>query len=203
MAEVPVASLDPRHQKLIDNARIALERGNFDYVLEVTSQVLKAQPGCLPVRRLQRVAQLRAARAKGGGGFMAKMAAGFSTAPFLFGSGKKDPAKLLESAEQLLAKDPANVSGLKLLAEAAQGLGLRETVAFALDAIREIEPENRNNLLALGEAWFAAGKPTEALKIADEILRLKPADAEAQDLMRKASVAQTVTKVGWENQTNF
>src|SRR5947199_10150355 len=91
MREIPVASLDPRHQKLIENARVALDRGNLDYVVEVTAQVLKTQPGCLPVRRLQRVAQLRAARAKGSG-FMSKMTAGLSAAPFMFGAGKRDPA---------------------------------------------------------------------------------------------------------------
>ncbi|MBI5766191.1 MAG: tetratricopeptide repeat protein [Verrucomicrobia bacterium] len=201
MPEVPVASLDPRHQKLIDNARIALDRGQLDYVLEVTAQVLKVQPGCLPVRRLQRVAQLRSS--KGKGGFMSRVSSGLSAAPFMFGGGKKDPAKQLETAETLLAKDPANVAALKMLAEAAQGLGFPETVAFALDAVRELEPENRANLLALGEAWLAAGKPADALKIADEILAAKPTDAEAQSLMRKASVAQTVTKVGWGAETSY
>src|SRR5215211_7244244 len=130
MSEVSVASLDPRHQKLIENARIALERGNLDYVLEVTSQVLKAQPGCLPVRKLQRVAQLRQHRAKNTG-FMGK-ALGWSTAPFMFVGGKKEPTKQLETAETMLAKDPTSVPALKLLAEAAGSLGLPETVAFAL-----------------------------------------------------------------------
>jgi tetratricopeptide (TPR) repeat protein len=134
---------------------------------------------------------------------MAKALGGFSTAPFMFGGGKKDPAKLLESAEALLAKDPTSVAGLKLLAEAAGGLGLPETVAFALDAVRELEPDNRANLLALGEAWIAAGKPAEAVKTADAMLAQKPADAEAQALLRKASVAQTVTKGNWEAQGNF
>lgn len=202
MPEVPVASLDPRYQKLIENARIALDRGNMDYVLEVTSQVLKVQPGCLPVRKLQRVAQLRASRGKTGG-FMGKALSGLSNAPFMFGGGRKDPAKLLESAEGLLAKDPNNVPALKMLAEAAGSLGLVETVAFALDAVREIEPANRANLLALGEAWLAADKPTEALKAADEILRDRPTDAEAQNLMRKASVAQTVEKHKWDDEATY
>ena len=201
MPEVSVASLDPRHQKMIENARVALERGNLDYVLEVTAQVLKAQPGCLPVRKLQRVAQLR--RSKGRGGFMARMSAGISNAPFMFGGGKKDPAKLLESAEGLLAKDPTNVPALKLLAEAAGTLGFPETVAFALDAVRELDPANRENLLALGEAWLSAGKPTDALKIADEILAARPVDAEAQSLMRKALVAQTVVKNRWDAQSTY
>jgi tetratricopeptide (TPR) repeat protein len=201
MPEVTVASLDPRHQKLIENARIALERGNLDYVLEVTAQVLKVQPGCLPVRRLQRVAQLRGHRGKSGG-FMGRALTGLTNAPLMFG-GKKEPAKQLELAESMLAKDPTNVPALKLLAEAAGGLGLLETVAFALEAVREIEPTNRANLLALGEALLAAAKPADALKVADEILRDKPTDAEAQNLMRKASVAQTVAKHAWDDQNTY
>jgi hypothetical protein len=202
MAEVPITALEPRQQKMVENARVALERANFDYVIEVTTQVLKASPGCLPVRRLQRVAQLRQARAVKGG-FMAKVSSGLSTAPFMFGGGRKDPARLLVAAEASLARDPTNVVALKLLAEAAQGLGLRETAAFALDAVREIEPANRANLLALGEAWFTAGCMADALKTADEILRLDPVSPEAQTLMRKASVAQTVAKVGWEKTGTF
>ncbi|WP_414661531.1 tetratricopeptide repeat protein [Horticoccus sp. 23ND18S-11] len=201
MPEVSVASLDPRHQKLVENARVALDRGNFDYVLEVTSQVLKMQPGCLPVRKLQRVAQLRQNRGKSGG-FMGK-AIGWSTAPFLFAGSKKDPQKQLETAEGMLAKDPTSVGALRMLAEAAGALGFPETVAFALDAVRELEPDNRANLLALGEAWLAAGKATEALKIADELLKDKPTDADAQNLMRKSSVAQTVTKQGWDQKTSY
>ena len=203
MPEIPVASLDPRHQKLVENARVALDRGTLDYVLEVTAQVLKMQPGCLPVRRLQRVAQLRQHRGSRSSGFMGRALSGLSTAPFMFGGGKKDPAKLLETAEGLLAKDPVSVPALKMLAEAAGGLGFPETVAFALDAIREIEPENKQNLLALGEAWLAAGKSTDALKIADDILKDRPTDADAQNLMRKASVAQTVTKHNWETKQSF
>src|SRR5687768_9278155 len=111
MPEVPVASLDPRQQKLIENARVALERGNLEYVLEVTSQVLKAQPGCLPVRKLQRIAQLRQSRGKTAG-FMGKAFSGLS-APFMFG-GKKEPAKQLETAETMLAKDPMNLAGLRV-----------------------------------------------------------------------------------------
>ena len=134
---------------------------------------------------------------------MGRALSGLSTAPFMFGGGKKDPAKQLETAEAFLAKDPTSVPALKMLAEAATGLGYLETVAFALDAVRELEPDNRPNMLALGDALLAAGKPVDALKIADEILRDRPSDAEAQSLMRKASVAQTVTKHNWDVKQSF
>ena len=201
MPEIAVTSLDPRQQKLVDNARVALERGQLDYTLDACAQILKTAPGCLPVRRLQRMAQLKDFRSKNK--FMAKTLGGFSTAPFMFGGGKKEPAKQLEAAEGLLAKDPTSVGALRLLAEAAGGLALAETAAFALDAIRELEPGNRTNLLALGEAWIVAGKAAEAVKTADLLLRQKPADAEAQALLRKASIAQTVTKGNWEAQGDF
>jgi hypothetical protein len=201
MPEVSVASLDPRHQKLVENARLALERGNLDYALEVTAQVLKTAPGCLPVRRLQRVAQLR--QAKGRGGFFAKLARGVSTAPYLLGGGQPEPARQLASAEALLAKDPANAQGLRLLADAARGLGWLETVAFALEALRELEPHNRATHLALGEAWLAAGKAAEALKIADALLAARPVDADAQALMRQASVAQTVRQNRWDAPSDY
>src|SRR4051812_33484981 len=135
MPEIPVGSLDPRHQKLIENARVALDRGNLDYVLEVTAQVLKAQPGCLPVRKLQRVAQVRQHRGKSGG-FMGRAISGLSTAPFMFGGGKKDPAKLLEAAEGFLAKDPMSIPALKMLAEAAGGPGPAQTGGGGRDARR-------------------------------------------------------------------
>ena len=101
MPEIPVASLDPRHQKLIENARIALDRGNLEYVVEVTEQVLRMQPGCLPVRKLRRVAQLRAHRGKGGG-FVGRALSGLSAAPVLLTASKKEPAQMLEAAEGLL-----------------------------------------------------------------------------------------------------
>jgi uncharacterized protein HemY len=59
MPEIPVSALDPKQQRQVENARIALERGDLDYVLEVCAQILKKSPGCLPVRRLQRAAQLQ------------------------------------------------------------------------------------------------------------------------------------------------
>lgn len=200
MPETPVASLDPRQQKLFENARVALERGQLDYALEVSAQILKAAPGCLPVRRLQRLAQLKQHKGKSS---LAKTFSGFSSAPFMFGGGKKDPKKQLETAEAQLAKDPTSLPALKMLAEAAGGLDLPETVAFALDAVRELAPDDRANLLALGEAWLAAGKHAEALKTADLMLKTKPMDAEAQNLMRKASIAQTVTKGNWESKESF
>lgn len=201
MPEIPVSSLDPRVQKQIENSQIALQRGNLDYVLDVTSQVLKSAPGCLPVRRLQRVAQLRQLGTKNK--LFAKAFGSVTQAGFLFGGGKKDPSKALETAEKMLASDPTSVPALKLLAEAAQGLDMPDTVAFAWEAIHELNPADREALLNYGEACLVAKRPKDALRAADELLKLKPQDGDALSLMRKAAIAQTTDKGNWEDKGSF
>lgn len=201
MPEIPVSSLDPRVQKQIENSQIALQRGNLDYVLDVTAQVLKAAPGCLPVRRLQRVAQLRQLGTKNK--LFAKAFGSVTQAGFLFGGGKKDPTRALENAEKMLAADPTSVPALKLLADAAHGLDMPETVAFAWESIHELNPNDREALLNYGEACLVAKRPKDALRAADELLKLRPQDGDALSLMRKAAIAQTTEKGNWEEKGSF
>jgi tetratricopeptide (TPR) repeat protein len=201
MPEISVSSLEPRVQKQLENAQIALQRGNLDYVLDVTSQVLKTAPACLPVRRLQRAAQLRQFASKNK--LFSKAFGSVTQAGFLFGGGKKDPAKTLENAEKLLAADPTSVPALKLLAEAAAGLDLPDTVAFAWEAIRELQPADRETLLTLSEVYLTAKRPKDALRVADELLKLRPQDGDALALMRKAAIAQTTDKGNWEEKGSF
>lgn len=201
MAEVAFASLDPRLQKLIENSRVALERGNFEYTIEACAQVLKMAPGCLVARKMQRAAQLKKYRSKNH--FMAKALGSMANAGLVFGHVRKDPAKALEVAEKILGGDPTSVSALRMLAEAASALNMPETAAFAYDALREYEPDNKENLLHMGEALFAAGKLADAVHAADAVLKLNGNDADALDLMRRASIAQATAQGNWEGQGSY
>jgi len=133
---------------------------------------------------------------------------------------KNSVTEQLARAESRLAKNPYDTGALRLLGEAATGakaaraatsasaslasaLGWAETAVFAYEAIREIEPTNRANLLALGEAFLAAERADDALKIADTLLAQNAVDGDAQTLMRKASIAQTLDKGNWEAAGDF
>ena len=201
MQEVPLTSLDVRLQKQVETAQVALQRGNFDYVIEVTGQVLKHAPGCLPVRRLQRVALMK--RLDGKNKLISKALGSVTMAGFMFGGGKKDPAKSFENAEKMILADPTNVAALKSLGENATALGLMETAAFAWECIREVQPKDHDTLVHLAEAYIAAKMHKEAVRVADELLKLRPQDGDALALMRKASVAQTMDKGNWESQSSF
>lgn len=200
MQEVPLTSLDVRLQKQVETAQVALQRGNFDYVIEVTAQVLKHATGCLPVRRLQRVALLKRLETKNK--LISKAFGSVTMAGFLFAT-KKDPQKAFENAEKILLSDPTNVPALKSLAENATALGLLETATFAWEAIRELQPKDHDTLVHLAEAYIAAKMHKEAVRVADDLLKLRPQDGDALALMRKASVAQTMDKGNWESQSSF
>jgi len=200
MQEVPLNSLEFRLQKQIENAQVALQRGNFDYVVEITTQVLRQEPGCVPVRRLQRVALVK--RAAAHNNFMSKAKGTMTMAGFMFSS-KKDPIKALESADKLLHADPNNIAALKAFAEATKALGLMETSAFGWEAIRDLQPKDHDTMIALCEAFIEAKMYKEAVGVAEDLLKLRPNDGDALALMRKTSVAQTMDKGKWETQASF
>lgn len=201
MPDVPVSALALRQQKLIDNARIALELGNLEYAIDATEQVLRSTPGCVTVRRLHRIALLK--KFSGRNRLVAKAMGSLSSTPFIFATVKKDPLRSLENAEKILSVDPTSTSALKLMAESALALDFPETAAFALNAVQEIEPSDADNLLALGEAWLVARKPVEALRAADKLLKLDPSSMAAQDLMRKAAIARTTARGRWDSHGIF
>lgn len=183
----------------MENARVALANRNYDYAVEACGHVLRTTPGCVEARRVWHRAQLGRYETKNR--LLAKVVSGLSSTPFIFSSVTKDPMKALNSAEKILAADPTSASALKLLAEAAMALEMPETAAFAREAALEHEPDDPGNLLQLGEAWLAAGRPQEALRTADTLLKLKPLDSAAQNLMRKAAIAKTSRESGWDGLT--
>lgn len=201
MPDTPVSALDARQQKLADNVRVAFERGELDYVLEMAGQILKTAPGCVAVRRWQRAAQLK--QTPGRGGLFSRALGRVTTAPFFLATRSKEPAQAFAAAEKILAADPTNLGALKQLAAAASALDWPETAVLALEAARDLAPADHGNLIALGEAWLAGGNPQEALRLADEVLRTRPVDAAAQNLMRTASIAQTMARGNWESGEGF
>lgn len=196
MHEIPLSQLDARQQRLVENARAALAQGNVGYAVDACAEILRAAPGCAEVRRLQRAAQLK--RFTDGSRFVARALGGWSAAPFLFDRGRKSPAEKLEVSDRILASDPTNIAGLRLLAEAAETFEWRETAIFAREEIKQLNPQDRENLWALGRALLAAGRSTEALQIADGVLKARPVDMAALDLMRRASIAMTVSQGNWD-----
>jgi tetratricopeptide (TPR) repeat protein len=203
MEEVALKDLDPRLQKQIENARKAVDK-NPAYAVDVISNIVNRNPGCLDARKYLRQAQERAtaAKRKGIGGLLSKV----TSIPFSMGGYakiKKDPEQGLVTAEQMLTANPANVMAHKMVGVAAEALELFGTAAFAYEEIRKIEPNNVENIKDLMSAYIKIGKSEDAIRIGDAAYHQHPADDGIQTLIKQASVEQSIDKGKWEEDNSF
>jgi tetratricopeptide (TPR) repeat protein len=203
MEEVALKDLDIRLQKQVENARKAVDK-NPTYSVDILMNIVKRHPGCLDVRKILRQAQQRSTKAKtkGLGGLFGKV----TNLPFSMTSGskiKKDPTGAIESAEQMLASNPANPAAHKMLGAAAESLDLPQTAAFAYEELVKLDKGNSESAKLLMNAYIKIGKSKEAIEIGDAAYRSNPTDDEIQALIKKASVEQTMAKGKWEEEKSF
>jgi len=203
MQEITLKDLDSRLQKQVENARKAIDK-NPAYAVDILSNVVSRNPGCLEVRKILRQSQQKATRgkSKGLGGFLSKV----TSLPFSMTSNaklKKDPGAVMEAAEQLLSANAANPVAHKMLGAAAEALELQETAAFAYQELYKLDKTNTESAKLLMSAYIAAGNNKEAIEVGDAAYRANPTDDEVQALIKKASVHQTMEKGRWEQDESF
>lgn len=199
--EIPIAKLDPRQIKQLESAEEAAQT-NPTYALEIYGAILKQNQGCLELRQKLRALQFKKLQAstKGLSGILTKV----TSAPFMFrGKGDKDPAGTIAKAEGLLEKSPSNVLAHQMLAEGSAALGMVNTVVFAYETIRKIQPKDIKNLKQLGNAYLEAGDSEMAIKTGNSIRQINPSDGDAEDLLKRASVAVAMNKGKWEESEDY
>jgi len=180
-------------------AEQAIGKGKASYASDVCAGILEKAPECLDVRRVLRRAQLKMAGKSTGG---SKMLQGVTNAPFMAKAAKQiktDPMAVINSAEKMIKVNAHNIQAHKLLAEAAAAADMLETAAFGYDTIRKIDGKDIENLLALGETYLKLEKTDEAVKACDHILSFSPGHGGATELVRRASVAKSMSKGNWDN----
>lgn len=203
MEEITLQKLDSRLQKQIENARKAVDK-NPTYAIDIMTNIVTRNPNCLDARRLLRQAQQRSkkGKTKGFGKFLSKV----TSIPFSMGSDskiQKDPAKAMETAEQMLNSDPFNPVGHRMLGAAAAALELNETTVFAYEELTKIEPEDAEAVKSLMGAYIELGRTEDAIRIGDAAYRKHPSDDDIQTLIKKASVEQSINKGKWESDESF
>ena len=198
--EVPISELDPRQIKQLESADELTQR-NPTYAREIYGAILTQRPGCLELRKKLRALQINSLQTntKGLSGLLHKV----TSAPFMFKSDDKNPEGTLAKAEGLIDKSPSNVVAHQMLAGAASALGMSGTAVFAYETIQKLEPENLKNLKSLGSAYIEAGNTEMAIATGNSIKKINPNDGDAEEIMKKASVAMAMNKGKWEESEDF
>ena len=203
MSEMSLSNFDPRYRDHVDKAVKAIENGKPTYVIAICSALLDKHPECLEVRKVLRKAHLNLSNNRDG--IIAKIkSTAFSAFKRLRGwSLLRHPNKSMIFAERWLESNPHDILAYRFLARAAMNLQLFETAIFAYESISDRMPEDKQNLLDLGNTLYKGKHYREAINIGTRVLNLNPSNGEANSLVKRASVAHSIEKVGWDGESNF
>ena len=143
MAEKSLNELPRELRGLFTKGSDALQRDNFDYAIDLFSQILAKEPTQYEVRKALRTAQIK--KAGSGGGFFKKMMSSASSSPLVAKAHMalgKNPAEALQTAEQILNSDPHSSAAHKIVVEAATALELPRTAVMSLEILARNSPKD-------------------------------------------------------------
>src|SRR6266498_3692670 len=121
MAEKGINDLPRELRMLFTRGSDAFSRENYDYAIDLFTQILAKEPTNYDVRKLLRASQLR--KAGGGGGLLKKLWGDAKSSPMIAKAQIPLHAgnfvEALQIAEQVLNKEPQNSAAHRIVVEAA------------------------------------------------------------------------------------
>lgn len=191
---------------ILRRANEALQAGNFDYAIELFSQVVNLEPDNAQARAALRLAELTRYERKPPGvaakafGYVASL----PTILFIFFARLLGRQRaVIQGCEKLLRKDPKNISFLTLLGKAAYDAGYWHSGILALEHVRSTKPGHITALRYLGRLYKEVKDMPTALARYREILKLQPLDMEAERAMRDLAALEIVDSAGWQDTESY
>lgn len=198
MAEKNLNELPPDLRKLFTRGHDALQRENFDYAMELLTQVLEKEPNVFECRKELRAAQL--AKAGRRGGFFKKMFSSAGASPHIAKAQialHKNPAEALAIVEQILNTDPFNSAAHRLVVEAARLMEMPKTAALSLEVLQGNSPKDKSLAIECATAMAEAGEGSRAEKILMEFVSARPNDGELLQALKNVSASKTLDEGGY------
>jgi len=178
----------------------AMERGNFDYAINIFFMCLEKDPLLTDIRKYLYVSEIRkfkAGKPENSAHFMSTLMGipllvqawiSMNTGAFM---------KTLMTMEKLLKEDPLNVEFIKLYCKAALAADMPELAIQVLATAREHYPANVFLLSWLGELYMNANQPEDARDCYQSVVNLRPHDGAALKALKDSMAMQSLTKDGW------
>ncbi len=200
MAEKSLNALTRDLRALYTKGTEAMQRDNFDYAIELFSQVLAKEPGLYECRKALRTAQFR--KAGGGGGFFKKMLSSAGSSP-LIAKGQlamhRDPAEAMQIAEQILNSDPHSSPGHRLLVQAALKLELPQTAVMSLEILARNSPKDKEIAIQFANALAEIGQARRAEELLTGLYEASPTDNDLAQALKDLSARKTLDEGGYES----
>ncbi len=194
--------LPDKIKKFWFKALTAAQTDNPAYAIPLIQACLFECPEFLEGRKLLRKCALQVTKGEKKRGIFGLNTSGMS-AMKLQSQAKKDPLAVLPVIEKELEKDPANDALNDLLHDACVRLGFLETAAFALETVRQTNPENAKLMHKLAEFYISNNDSTKAHEVYTGIIKHHPTDGRAIKGAKDASARASMQKQRWDEKTDM
>ena len=199
MAEKSVNEISRDIRAIFQKGNDALLRENYDYAVDLLTQVMEREPAFYEGRKALRIAQAK--KAGGGGGFFKRALSSVSSSP-LIAKGqlalRKNPIEALAIGEQILNSDPVNSGGHRLVAEAAVALDMPRTAVMSFDMLFRNSPKDKNIAIQYANMLAEIGEAKRAEKILMDLQQSLPNDAELNQALKDLSARKTLSEGGYD-----
>jgi tetratricopeptide (TPR) repeat protein len=200
VAETKASELLGNSRTFYDKSVEAMRRENYDYAIELLTQLIKKEPQCWEARmKLRETAMAKQSKGKsffkkvmntaGSGAHLAKAQMAMAG----------EPLEALAEAEIILLSDPVNVMALKISAEAALRLEFIQTARLTLQRVHQLAPEDREANARLANLYCDLGSPELAEQVYAVLMRHHPNDQELQMEAKNIAARRTLDQGGYEN----
>lgn len=185
-----------------ERARQVLLTGNHDYGISLLVTCCKIDPGNFFYRQALR----RAQKEKYGNNLRGSRFAFLTTprwkARVKAAKAARDYLKVLEHAEQVLTRNPWDLSTQTDMAEAFDALGLTDLAIFTLDQARQKHPKDATTNRALARMFEKRGDFQKAIALWYIVKEHNPSDVEAAHKAKDLAASETIARGGYENESN-
>jgi tetratricopeptide (TPR) repeat protein len=181
----------PTTSKLVERAREAFKKKNYDYAVELFLEHLKVTPGDVEARKELRQVERERFKVNPPGMLQRAKNASFVAAARSMPISKKDPEKSMISCEETLRADPTAVPILLKLGEAASYANLNDVAILVFEDALALDPKNVEGLRLLGRVFRATGALPKALACFERLHKAAPQDQEAANMVRDIPAQMT------------
>lgn len=203
MPLVTEKDLSEKYRKFWLKALTAIQTENPSYAIPLIQPILEEYPEFLEGRKMLRKCELQVVGGEKKRGLFGLNTGGMSAAMRFNSQAKKDPTGALTLIEKELEKDPANDTLNELLHDVCVRLGYMDTAAFALETVRNTNPQNAKALHKLAEFYLAQEDPDKAHEVYTFIIQHHPTDGRAIKGSKDASARASMRKQKWDENSDM
>jgi tetratricopeptide (TPR) repeat protein len=194
----PLPPLSPDQRRitaeLFERANQVIASGNHDYGIQLLLSCCKIDPGNIAFRQALRRTERAKYKNNLRGSRLAFLTSSPARARLKNAKRNRGYREMLEYGEQVLTKNPWDISAQMDMAEAAEALGLLDLAVWILEQARQKDPQDVALNRTLARLFEKRGNLTQAIAMWELVHKVDPRDIEASHKAKDLAATETIQR---------